>query len=309
MGSRSDRVSSADQVIVAIKQAISENNEGARLVRQCNYDSAAESFNTVLKILKPYAVIATYKHARYSRRKDDTFSSSSNSSVIFAISFDNKSMDTDTYDSSDDTTTTTAAVTAQIHPSSPSKTSSLDTFSTNTCASHESKHFVFLDPIVILPESMPSVGGRTNDNDIEDELSSLQWSLAFIYKILLIVMYNFALTLHLHALSLLSSSTSSNHSRNNLFLRSRYLYEVAFKMHQHFKLDDFDDDQLFNLTLLNNLGLLYRTSTVNKKVNSTQCFRNIFSFMMCILDSPYESVQSFRGWDIFLVNSIDILFQ
>merc|ERR1712238_550637 len=82
------------------------------------------------------------------------------------------------------------------------------------------KYFVFHDPVVIPPESLPSrsasatIGINTNeddnDDDVVDELSL--YSSAFFSKFLMIVMYNLALTLHLHALSLSASVSSSSNS-------------------------------------------------------------------------------------------------
>jgi len=325
----SRRVEISADFTATIKQAVSLNNEGARLVRQCHYDSAVESFKSILKMLRPLAVIVDeHNHAHRSSHEgdgtndtttdanSDAYSSSSSRSVLFSISFDNKSMDTDTYDSNDNTTTMTTTVT-QVHPSSLSGTSSPHIASTNTFASHKPKPFVFRDPVVILPESVQSVGASTNISDIEDESLSVH-TLQLIHKIwgklLSIVMYNFALTLHLHALSMLSSSSSSSASCylpptqtvnkcKYLFSKSRKLYESAFEMHLQVKSHDIDVDQLFTLTILNNLGLICRT--VNDTSNSTRCFRSIFSLMMCILViGGNESLQSIKGWDRLLSNAI-----
>merc|ERR1712194_82864 len=130
-------------------------------------------------------------------------------------------------------------------------------------------------------------------------------------------MYNLAMTLHLHALSLSSSvhsSSVSSSSGNNssttltatttikhikkLFLRSRNLYELAFEMHV-----DADVDLLFTLALLNNLGLLYYT--VNENDRSTTCFKNMFSTMMYLMDS--KESHSIKKWDGLFANAIDIL--
>merc|ERR1719162_2450630 len=57
---------------VTIKQAVSLNNEGARLVRQCHYDSAVESFKSVLKMIRPLAVIVdAHNHAHPSSHEGD----------------------------------------------------------------------------------------------------------------------------------------------------------------------------------------------------------------------------------------------
>merc|ERR1712238_87673 len=225
-------------------------------------------------------------------------------------------MGTDTYDSNENTTTMTTAVT-QVHPSPLSRTSLPDIASTNTFASHKPKPYVFHDPVLILPESVPVVGASTNISDIEDESLSA-YTLQLVHriwgKLLSIVMYNFALTLHLHALSMLSSSSSSSSSSylpptktvkkcKYLISKSRKLYESAFEMHLQLKSHDIDVDQLFTLTILNNLGLICRT--VNDTANSTRCFRSILSLMMCILViGGNESLQSIKGWDRLLSNAI-----
>merc|ERR1712194_123186 len=130
-------------------------------------------------------------------------------------------------------------------------------------------------------------------------------------------MYNLAMTLHLHALSLSSSvhsSSVSSSSGNNssttltatttikhikkLFLRSRNLYELAFDMQL-----DAGVDLLFTLALLNNLGLLYYTVKENDR--STTCFKNMFSTMMYLMDS--KESHSIKEWDGLLANAMDIL--
>merc|ERR1712085_111317 len=187
------------------------------------------------------------------------------------------------------------------------------TASSSPFAARKLKYFVFHDPVVIPPESLPSrsttATTRMNTNDDYDELSL--YSSEFFSKFLMIVMYNLALTLHLHALSLSASvqSSSSNNSSSTttattikyikkLFLRSRKMYELAFEMHL-----DTDVDLLFTLALINNLGLIYYT--VNEKDRSTKCFKNMFSTMMYLMDS--NEAQSITEWDGLLANAMDIL--
>merc|ERR1712194_16936 len=74
-------------------------------------------------------------------------------------------------------------------------------------AARKLKYFVFHDPVVIPPESLPSrstsaaTGLNTNDDDDNDdnfdELSL--YSSEFFSKFLMIVMYNLAMTLEIHA--------------------------------------------------------------------------------------------------------------
>mmetsp|Transcript_54170 Transcript_54170/g.58746 ORF Transcript_54170/g.58746 Transcript_54170/m.58746 type:complete len:153 (-) Transcript_54170:14-472(-) len=141
----------------------------------------------------------------------------------------------------------------------------------------------------------------------------------------MIVMYNLALTLHLQAISLISSSSSSSNTKTKrssdrkkikkLLVRSRTLYELSFDMH----LENIDVEQeectLFTLALTNNLGLIYQITKDTKKC--TSCFQNMFSTMMYLLDSSQQyhdegssSVQSNhrKEWNGLFSNAMDILF-
>merc|ERR1712161_91158 len=73
-------------------------------------------------------------------------------------------------------------------PRTSSSSSSLDTDLASTLKLGQ--HFVFRDPVIIPTESIPFA------------------SSASLSKFLMIVMYNVALTFHLHALSFASSSSS-----------------------------------------------------------------------------------------------------
>mmetsp|Transcript_13335 Transcript_13335/g.14627 ORF Transcript_13335/g.14627 Transcript_13335/m.14627 type:complete len:144 (-) Transcript_13335:125-556(-) len=131
-------------------------------------------------------------------------------------------------------------------------------------------------------------------------------------------MYNLALTLHLHALSLAStvsssssskirSSKSMKHKIQKLFVRSKKLYELTLQMHLVEDSDltsDGNDDPLFMLALTNNLGLIYRL--LNERVQSTTCFTNMLSTMMYLLDCKFDS-QSIKQWDGLFSNAMDIL--
>merc|ERR1719162_1734302 len=121
-----------------------------------------------------------------------------------------------TNNTNDNDTTTTPPSRTSSSSSSPSP----DTVP-STRRSRKLRHFVFRDPIVI------------------DESS--QYSPELLSKFLMIVMYNLALTLHLHALSLAStvssssskikSSKSMKHKIQKLFVRSKKLYELTLQMH------------------------------------------------------------------------------
>jgi len=321
-----------------IQQAVFENNEGARLVRQCQFDAAVKSFTSVLKIMKPLAAILE-DNDRFEDDNDiDTptttpSNSSSSTAVPFKISF-TKMDDTteEEEDSSNDTTTDTTMTrtketmndlsSSSSPPVSPSCThrsiaskhncnNNKENVASSSSFARKPKYFVFRDPVVIPPESLPSTTGMiTDDDDIDDNDELSLYSSEFFSKFLMIVMYNLALTLHLHAISLSSSlsSSSTSSSGNNrtysikhikkLFLRSRKLYELAFEMHL-----DADVDLLFTLALINNLGLIYYT--VNERDRSRTCFKNMFSTMMYLMDS--NESQSIKEWDGLLSNAMDIL--
>jgi len=233
----------ASSMSSAIQQAIFFNNKGTRLVRQCQYGGAVQSFTSVLKILKPLAVIVEGKHAHrvhhsyegnnnHDNATDDATDDETDDntdantdvdadastvrSMPLTISFNNKSIDTGTNE--DDTLT---RATQMDHPSSLSLLS-LDTasdsasdsittkssFTTSTSTQKlKSKHFVFRDPVFIPPESTTYM---TDDNN-----PLLYYSHGLLSKFLMIVMYNLALTLHLHALSLVSLSSSSSSSSSS----------------------------------------------------------------------------------------------
>jgi len=132
----------------------------------------------------------------------------------------------------------------------------------------------------------------------------------------MIVMYNLALTLHLHALSLSnvirnqnpnlafadSSEKSDAKKAKKLFLRARKLYELAFEMHLD---ESCDVNLLFTLALINNLGLVY--DVLDQKQRSKTCFKNMFSTMMYLMDS--NESHTVKEWDGLLSNVMDILFQ
>jgi len=285
----------------AIQEAILLNNKGTRLVRQCQYDAALQSFTTVIEMLKPLAAIAEDhkdKEDDDNGNADADTDADTESSVPLTISFTNKSMDTDTFDDSNDindskTTTTTSCCTSS---------SSLDTDLASTLKFGQ--HFVFRDPVIIPTASIPFA------------------SSASLSKFLMIVMYNVALTFHLHALSFASSSSSptavgvsskkKKRKAKKYFAQSKEVYELALKM--HLELDD-DIDPLFTLALTNNLGLIYRTT--KRKDKSTICFQNMFSTMMYLLDTNayHEQDASTSSniqeciWDGLLSNAMNILFK
>jgi len=146
-------------------------------------------------------------------------------------------------------------------------------------------------------------------------------------KFLMIVMYNLALTLHLHAISIGNDGSSYDKELNTtnisndadvsrpssapipdqkksmkLFLRARKLYELAFEMHLD---ESCNVSLLFTLALINNLGLVY--DMVGEKRRSQTCFKNMFSTMMYLVDS--NESQAIEEWDGLLSNVMEILFK
>ena len=369
-------------------RAVFVNNEGTRLVKQCQYDAAVKSFTTVLKILKPLAAIVENNAHQNSMRSIDvtgsesttvtTSSSSSATSVPLTISFTNSNSNSSStiMDSSSTNTNnpTTETAMAQIHlppPSiSPSPVRPYSSLSgeqqqqqqqkkekkniselegaavaqqqkllgssqlkssittSDKLSARKPSYFVFREPVEIPPGSVQRKKRKAtsmmmsdnnnmdvdeNENEtLEDEL--LYYTPGLFSKFLMVTMYNLALTLHLHALSLSTppssknDTTTANNSDNNntnkikkLFLRSRKLYELSFEMHLD---ESCDVNLLFTLALINNLGLVYYTLNENKR--SQTCFKNMFSTMMYLMDTNESS--TINEWDGLLSNVMDILF-
>jgi hypothetical protein len=339
----------------AIHRAVFVNNEGTKLVRQCQYDAAVKSFTAVLKILKPLAALVE------ANDNDDATMITNDDCIPMSISFSNNATGAVSIGngSSDelpglDTTPTFEGLTS---PRQTDSSSSVDTETQSQSPSHsettywnggisprpssaasrkkqrrlsaaaaaklltssgppnrfarrKTSHFVFRDPVEIPPESVPSnVSVDAQQSGHSSELFS---------KFLMIVMYNLALTLHLHALSLsgtngsqrLNLANDNNKSSDNsdakkakkLFLRSRKLYELAFEMHLD---ESCDVNLLFTLALINNLGLVY--DVLGQKQRSKTCFKNMFSTMMYLMDS--NESHTVKEWDGLLSNVMDILFQ
>merc|ERR1719148_54975 len=338
------------RISATIQQAVIKNNEGTRLVRQCQYNSAMKSFTSVLEMLEDNDRFETDTDDK----NDTNTTTSSSSTVPFVIRFMNNNSIT-MYDTEEDSNDTTALARTNdtmndlsLSPEVLSSTSTSMSASASASASytHKSnaskdncnndivssfsrkpKYFVFRDPVFILPESLPSRAATTrmttvdtysNDNGIDDngnddaidddDLNELSlYSSDFFSKFPMIVMYNLALTLHLHALSLASLSSSSSNVTtttttmqhvNKLFFQSKKLYELAFEMQL-----DANVDILFSLALINNLGLI--NYTLNAKDRSKTCFKHLFSIMMYLMDS--NKSQSIKEWDGLLSNAIDIL--
>jgi hypothetical protein len=326
----------------AIHRAVFVNNEGTKLVRQRQYDAAVKSFTAVLKILKPLAALVETNDSN-----ESTPSYTSNDDRIpMSISFANNTSTATVGNSSSGDDLTDINMPASLEtiassgendeqrerqsqspstsetywnggisprPSDRKKQRRLSAAAATKLlaasapaskfARREASHFVFKDPVEIPPASVPSNVSVDDKGGYSSELFS---------KFLMIVMYNLALTLHLHALSLsnhkpiLAFATTNDSAdakkAKKLFLRSRKLYELAFEMHLD---ESCDVNLLFTLALINNLGLVY--DVLGQKQRSKTCFKNMFSTMMYLMDS--NESHTVKEWDGLLSNVMDILFQ
>jgi len=327
----------------AIHRAVFVNNEGTKLVRQCQYEAAVKSFTAVLKILKPLAALVEANDANdvmhipnddcipmsisfANNATSETIGNSSINDIDTNISFDGLTSLGQTDSASPDDDMDTEPQTppqSQTYwnggisprPSGPASRKKQRRLSAaaaskllaasgpaNRFARRKTSHFVFRDPVEIPPESVPSNVSVEVKGGHSSELFS---------KFLMIVMYNLALTLHLHALSLNNTNGSLRPNFTNgddakkakkLFLRSRKLYELAFEMHLD---ESCDVNLLFTLALINNLGLVY--DVLGQKQRSKTCFKNMFSTMMYLMDS--NESHTVKEWDGLLSNVMDILFQ
>jgi len=174
----------------------------------------------------------------------------------------------------------------------------------NEFVTRKPTHYIFRDPVMIPPDSVPSAADNVmmSDDMTDEEYEFYLYSPDFFSKFLMIVMFNLALTLHLHAQSLLVHNNTATKEVRKLFVRSRKLYELAFEMH----LDETCDvELLFTLALINNLGLVYHT--LNETARSQKCFKNMFSTMMYLMD--INESQSIKEWDGLLSNVMDLLLK
>lgn len=323
-------------IIPAIHRAVYVNNEGTKLVRQCQYDDAVKSFTAVLKILKPLAALVE------ANEHDESMSTPSDECIPMSISFSNNTTNDSNRDEQGHTYTPVSNATdSPTEPESDahSPTSSQEYWNNvrsplpsntrnkkqrrlsaaaaakllaasgpaNKFARRKTSHFVFRDPVEIPPESVPTSVSVEANGGHSSELFS---------KFLMIVMYNLALTLHLHALSISNVFGNQKHNladancgdnadakkAKKLFLRARKLYELAFEMHLD---ESCDVNLLFTLALINNLGLVY--DVLDQKQRSKTCFKNMFSTMMYLMDT--KESHTVKEWDGLMSNIMDVLYQ
>jgi len=164
------------RISATIQQAVIKNNEGTRLVRQCQYNSAMKSFTSVLEMLEDNDRFETDTDDK----NDTNTTTSSSSTVPFVIRFMNNNSIT-MYDIEEDSNDTTALTSINdtmndLSFSSEVLSSTSTSMSASASASytHKSiaskdncnngiaspvprkpKYFVFRDPVFILPESLP----------------------------------------------------------------------------------------------------------------------------------------------------------
>ena len=148
-----------------------------------------------------------------------------------------------------------------------------ENFFNNKSSCETNARYVFQDPIKI-----PLM-------EVDQNLLSR----GLLYKLTNIVMYNLALSFHLHGLQ-----------RNcvDSLIRAQYLYELAFQLHVQ---ECCDVTLLFSLALLNNLGLIYRTTKEIKRSNA--CFQHMLSTMMYLLEC--NEAGTIKQWEGLMSNVMD----
>ena len=135
--------------------------------------------------------------------------------------------------------------------------------------------FVFRDPIQI-PSRM---------------LSQKTMSEGVLMRMMIVVLFNLALSYHLSAL----------HSRNwNQLLRAEQLYEYAFYLHLE---NDSGGTLLYSMALLNNLGVVYEMC--NERDKSQSCFQNMLSTMMILLEC--QEAQNIKQWNGLWSNVVPLI--
>jgi len=139
------------------------------------------------------------------------------------------------------------------------------------CHIVESDNFIFQEPIEI---PFHSVANSTPSPQLYSKIS-------------IVVLYNLGLSFHLCSIQRKSWDALN---------RARKIYELAFAMHMND--ESCDVTILYTLALLNNLGLVYRA--LGESQRSQQCFHNLMSTMMYIMES--NESRTIRQWDDFMSN-------
>jgi hypothetical protein len=135
--------------------------------------------------------------------------------------------------------------------------------------------YVFMDPI-----------------EIPAEVAKVTPTQRLFSKLSMVAMYNLALAFHLSALELASVTR---------LVRAQKLYEFAFHMHLE---ESCDVTLLYSLALMNNLGLVYRLLSDERR--SSQCFQHLLATMMFLLES--EEAQKIQQWDGLMSNVLGLIF-
>jgi len=236
----------------AIHQAVFVNNEGTKLVRECQFDAAVRSFTAVLKILKPLAALveANDNNQAVQIPNDeclpmsisfsdnatvDAIRSSSGNTVDNihnnSVSFDgfNSLRQTDPASPEDDIDIDTEPQSQS--PQSPSQIYRHGGISPRPASRKKQRRVSAAGASKLLAASRPAnnfarrktshfvfrdpveIPPESVPSNVSVESKGGHSSSELFSKFLMIVMYNLALTLHLHALSL--SNTTNAYRRQN----------------------------------------------------------------------------------------------
>ncbi|KAG7337956.1 expressed tetratricopeptide repeat protein [Nitzschia inconspicua] len=269
-------------------RAVVLNNEGVQRLEHGRFNDAVDSFTKVLQILSPIISDTRARHISPSAANGPAPCAPSASSTSLTSREQQQqhyqepshsehqiqNHQQEPLQESEDTKLSSDANKAS-DSSSPyySRSGAMEAASTT-----ENDQFVFRDPIEIPFDVIPSM---------EEPSEKL------IKKVVVVAMYNLALSVHLIALS----------SHNVIDLtRAERLYQLAFQMHLE---ESCDVTLLYSLALMNNLGLIYRAKGDTEQ--SKACFENMLSTMMYLLES--DEARTIKQWDGLLSNVMDSIFK
>jgi len=234
-------------IIPAIHRAVFVNNEGTKLVRQCQYDAAVKSFTAVLKILKPLAALveASDNNEASEIPNDDcipmsiSFATSGNSSSSSSDEDTDVDMSASLHSLSSLRQTDLASpeheTDTQPQTPPPSQTywnGGISPRPSGSASRKKQRRLSGAAAAKLLAASGPSLRfARRNTSHfvfrdpVEIPPESVPSTVSveakgghsseLFSKFLMIVMYNLALTLHLHALSLSNGNSKATLSNSN----------------------------------------------------------------------------------------------
>jgi hypothetical protein len=332
----------------AIHRAVFVNNEGTKLVRQCQYDAAVKSFTAVLKILKPLAALVE------ANDKNETTEIRNGDCIPISISFTNNTTTDDIGSSSSDehtninmrTSFDSFASLRQIDLESSEETqpqlpSSSETYwngglspRPSMSASRKKQRRLSataaakLHAVVGSPNQFAQrkishfvfrdpveIPPESVPSNVSVEAKGEQ-SCELFSKFLMIVMYNLALTLHLHAMSL-SNANGNQKSKmviadsgdNADQIKAKKLFLRSRKLYE--LAFEMHLDESCDVNLLFTLALINNLGLVYDIMGQKQRSKTCFKNMfstMMYLMDSNES-QTVKEWDGLLSNVMDILFQ